>query len=274
MKPIIFLLPLLVVLAACDDDSADADRISDAEALEELDIINVITNEKDLVYFQNQGDDLYVIAEFRQEEDVSVIVEEQEFELNLEPAEDDFGEEVYADIAYLGDLPIEPGDEVEYEVELSDIIFEGDLQIVNDLEVNFPDTLKPDESFTFDWEIEEDPQSFFNIFIAGTEEEVDDLALVWLLGGNAREAEFDVAADFDIDYPEILIEPAMLMWAANFDNFAPDGLAVMSQDIRETIYDYSEDDFEGEELMIERFSAHPQSESVFRDGRIESVVVE
>lgn len=274
MKRIIFFLPFLVVFAACDDDSAGPDRVADAEALEDLDIINVITNEKDLVYFQEQDDILYVVAEFRHEEDVLVTVEDQEFELNLEQTEDDFGEEVYADIASLADLPIEPGDKVEYEIELSDIIFEGDLQIVNDLEVTFPDTLKPDESFTFDWEIEEDPQSFFNIYIAGTEEEADDLALVWIIGGEARDAEFDIADDFGMDYPEMLIEPAMLMWAANFDNFAADELVIMSQDIQETIYDYSEDDFEGEELLIERFSARPQSESIFRDGRIESVVVE
>ena len=247
--------PFLLLLTSCNNND-ELERISDDQTTEELNFISIYNFEKDQITFEyNTEEDAYFLsAYFTYDADITVIVEEQEFDMQLQSlgqfSNDENGENgLYAAIEPLDALPVSAGDEIEYEVELEEVIYEGSIELISPLSAEFPDTLLADEPFEYEWEIDEDPQSLYNVFI--TDSDIGEIPLVWPLSGDLREAEFDMESDFeDQEYPSEIYSPYLSLWALNFDNFAQDELVISSLAIQEQVYDYEEEDFESEQLLL------------------------
>lgn len=251
MYKILWIIPIFFFVIACDNDSDDFVRVTDDEAAETLDIVSVLNYQQDIVYFEEVEDQLVIFAQFINDADVSATIEDYEVEFDLQPEELDLeGEdtEIYVDNYSLDNLPADPGDEVDYEIQLDDMIYEGSITLSERLDSEFPDTLEAGQPFDIAWEIDQNPQAFYNLFTADTEE--DPLAVVWEIPGDDREADFDLSTDFGIS-PEELIEPSLSLWAVNFDHFAQDNFAIISQDIDFRTYDYQQEDFEDEHLILQ-----------------------
>lgn len=257
MKTILYLLPVAILLLSCNNNDDDLTRISDEEASNELDFVEFVQVQNDQVTFQflpnpqTGNPELVLVGRFVTETEVTVTVDDLEVDLNFQHGNENVdGDEIFIAAHSLDQMPLEPGDETDYEVEIEDVVYEGSIQLTDTLSAAFPDTLKPDEPFNYSWEIESDPDQFYNLFFADTED--DDLALLWELPGDTREGDFDIAEDFDeVSYPEKLIEPTLKLQAINFDNFVEDELIVAGLTSEESEYDYQSEDFESEFLVRE-----------------------
>ena len=90
---------------------------------------------------------------------------------------------------YFADLELTPAQQIDFELEADDNSYSGSLTIPGLVQASFPTNFDLSSSYSFSWEIDQDPPSFIAWLDIDTDDEWVEKAD--LLGGDARSHTFD-----------------------------------------------------------------------------------